>query len=141
VTAPQTQPDRGLPHNLDCDRDCLGGSLSGIAAVGECLGDERERAPRQTQDNQSAIAILNVGGLGFQDQTPSARAHHDMPLAAFDLLAGIIASRAAALGGFHALAVEHGGSQITEQILSQGRVEALISTTCCRAAASSRGQR
>lgn len=51
------------------DGDRLGGSLSGIAAVGERFGDKGERVPRQTQDDRGAISILNVRGLRLQDQT------------------------------------------------------------------------
>src|SRR5215210_2042922 len=98
-----------LSDDLDADRGRLGGSLAGIAAVGKCCGDERERAPRQAQDHTGTIPVLNVRRLGLQDQTASVSIDHHLALAAFDLLARIIASWAAALGGLHAFADKNGG--------------------------------
>ncbi len=66
-------------------------------------------APRQAQHYTGPIPVLHVSGLRLQDQTASVGVDHNLALAAFDLLAGIIASWATALGGLHALAVEHGG--------------------------------
>jgi hypothetical protein len=47
--------------------------------------------------------------VGLQDQTVSIGVNHHLALATCDLLARIIASRATAIGGLHALAVEYTG--------------------------------
>jgi hypothetical protein len=43
----------------------------------------------------------------IERQPAAVGVHHGVALAAFDLLACVVAARAAALGGLHALAVDH----------------------------------
>jgi len=47
----------------DRDQGSLIRRLAGIVAVGEGFDDKRQRAPRQIQDDQSAISVLHVRGL------------------------------------------------------------------------------
>src|SRR5215204_1154198 len=98
-----------LPDDLDGNAGGARGPLSGIARIREGFGDERERASRQPQDPRRAIPVLDVGWLGLQDEATPGGVDHDLPLAPLHLLAGVVASRAAALGGLDALAVEHRG--------------------------------
>jgi hypothetical protein len=49
---------------------------------------------------------LHIGGLDFSTDQQTQRVGDNLALAAFDLLAGIIAARTAALGGLDRLAVD-----------------------------------
>ena len=98
-----------LANDLDGDGGRGGGPLSRVATVGEGFRDEGERSTREPQQEGCAITVLNVGGLGLQDEAAPVRVDHDLALAALHLLARIVAARAAALGRLDALAVEHDG--------------------------------
>ena len=106
----------------------LAGPLSGKAHVRERLRDEREGAARQAQHERRSIPILNVGGLGLQDESAPVRVHHDLPLAPFHLLARVIAPRSPALGGLDALAVDHGcaGRRLAPDPLPVGHDEQVV---------------
>ena len=65
-----------------------------------------ERADR-SEHARGAIAILNVGLMHDQPDQIALRVGDDVALAALDLLSCVIAPRAAALRGFHRLAVNH----------------------------------
>ena len=79
--------------DLDVDgcRSC--GTLSGVAAVGEGLGHERERPTRQAQDDRGTVAILHAGGLRLKDQSASIGIDHDLALATFHLLSRHVANQ------------------------------------------------
>jgi hypothetical protein len=52
-------------------------------------------------------AVLHAGRMNHGADHQAQRVGHDMPLAAFDPFPGVEAPRAAAFGGFHALAVDN----------------------------------
>ena len=64
-----------------------------VAAVGEDALDEREPTAGLTQQLDSAVAILHVGGMDDDVQEQAERIDEDVPLAARDLLACIEALR------------------------------------------------
>jgi site-specific DNA recombinase len=97
-----------LLDDLDGDAGRVGRPVSGKAHVGERLRDERERAARQAQDEWCAVPVLNVGGLGLQNEGAPIRVHHRLPLAPLHLLARTIAPSTAALDGLDRLPVDHG---------------------------------
>ena len=83
--------------------------LPGIAAVSEDMAQPWiERADRG-EHAWGTIAILNAGFMHDEPDQMALRVGDDMTLAALDLLACVIAPRAAALRGFHRLAVNHSG--------------------------------
>ena len=96
----------GLADDLDIDGCRRRGALASVAAIGERLGYEGERAARETQHDRRAVTVLYAGGLRLEDQPAPVGIHHDLALAALHLLARIVAGRTAALGGLDALAVE-----------------------------------
>src|SRR5208282_4655393 len=58
-------------HDLDGDQHGRGDLLTGISAVGEDPLDEREDAARSPQEWSAAVAILDAGRMGFeQEATP-----------------------------------------------------------------------
>jgi len=97
-----------LVDDLDCDVGSLGDALMVVATIGPDLLDEREQAARDLQHCAAAFTILYIGGVGFNQQRPAIGIDQSMAFATLDLLARIIAARAAALGGFDALAVDDG---------------------------------
>ena len=97
----------GFSHDIDGYDGCGRGPVARIACIGKGLGDEREGPPRQAQHRSGPIAILHVGGLWVEDESASLRVNQGLTLAALDLLSRVVAARASALGGLHALAVEH----------------------------------
>ncbi len=67
---------------------------SPIAGVGEDALDEGEQAARAAvEDQPGAIAILDVGRVDDDVQQETEPVDEDVPLAAFDLLARVIARR------------------------------------------------
>lgn len=62
-----------------------------VAAVGKYLADKGIHAKQGRQDPYAAVAVLNVGRMDHGMQQQTYRIDEDMPLLAFDLLAGIIA--------------------------------------------------
>ena len=64
-----------------------------IAAVGEDALDERELTAGPAQQLDRAVAILHVGGMNHDVQEQAERVDEDVPLAARDLLARVIALR------------------------------------------------
>lgn len=82
----------GFAHDLDGeDRGCRR-SIARKARIGECLGDEGERATRQAQHRPSPIAIWNVGGLWTKDEGASVYINQNLTLAASHLFASIVAA-------------------------------------------------
>lgn len=65
-----------------------------IAGIGEDAFDEGKEAARASIENQSrAVTILHVGGMNDDVQEKAERIDEDVPLAARDLLARIVALR------------------------------------------------
>ncbi len=64
----------------------------------------------QLQYGRSAITVLNIGAVGDKANRQTERVGQNVALAAVDLLAGIEATDAAALGRLDALAVDHARS-------------------------------
>jgi hypothetical protein len=63
-----------------------------IAGIGEDAFDEGEQGSRaRVQHQRGAVAVLNVGGVDGDAQQQTERVDKDMPLAARDLLARVIA--------------------------------------------------
>jgi hypothetical protein len=56
-----------------------------------------DRAPGQAQHRNRSVAILDISGLGFEDQAAPVRVDHDLALAALHLLARIVAARSTTL--------------------------------------------
>src|ERR1700678_2796997 len=82
---------------------------AGVSAVGEDVAQPRiDRADRR-QDERSAVAILDVGGMDDDADEMALRVGDDVPLATHDLLAGVESARTAAFTGFRGLAVDHAG--------------------------------
>src|SRR3954463_2668290 len=100
---------RRLAHDLDGDDRRRGRLVAGVASIRKRFGHEGERAPGQAQHRNRSVAILDISGLGFEDQAAPVRVDHDLALAALHLLACIVAARSTTLSGLHALAVEHDG--------------------------------
>ena len=61
------------------------------------------------QEIGGTIAILDVGAVHHETDHQAERIDDDMTLAAFGLLARIVAPDAAAFRGFDALAIDHTG--------------------------------
>jgi hypothetical protein len=82
--------------------------VAGIAAIGEQVAQPRDAADDCSEQQRRPVTVLDIGGVGFNQQRPAIGIDQSMALAAFDFLARVIAPRAAALGGFDALAVDDG---------------------------------
>jgi hypothetical protein len=74
-----------------------------IGAVGKQLLKEWKLAKQRGEQQQAAIAILNVGGMDDGVQQQTERIDENMPLLALDQLAGIKAMRIDAGPPFSAL--------------------------------------
>ena len=80
------------PATRTCRRQ--GGECSLIAGIGKDLQNERPHSARSLIEHERrAVAILNVGGMNCNAQQEAERVDEDMPLAARNLLARIIALR------------------------------------------------
>jgi len=65
-----------------------------VSAVGKDAFDEREEVPGAAVEHEPcAIAILDVGGVDHDVQEETERIDENVPLAALDLLARIVALR------------------------------------------------
>jgi hypothetical protein len=74
-----------------------------IGAVGEQFPKEWKLAKQRGEQQQAAVAILNVGGMDDGVQQQTQRVDENMPLLALDQLAGIEAMRIDAGPPFSAL--------------------------------------
>jgi site-specific DNA recombinase len=74
-----------LAHDLDGDDRRRGRFVAGVASIRKRFGHEGERAPGQAQHRNRSVAILDVSGLGFEDQAAPVRVDHDLALAALHL--------------------------------------------------------
>tara|TARA_R110002167_G_scaffold253980_1_gene460254 strand:+ start:4056 stop:4733 length:678 start_codon:yes stop_codon:yes gene_type:complete len=70
-----------------------------------------ESPPHGLEDIDGAIAVLNIGGVHEDEDEKPAGIGQDVALPALDLLARVIATRAAAFGGFDRLTVDHTGTR------------------------------
>ena len=77
--------------------------VSSIAAVRKDMAQPWKTETGGLQHCGRAIAVLHIGALDEDHQQQSERVGQNVALAAFNLLARIIARNAAAFGGFHAL--------------------------------------
>lgn len=96
-----------LAHDLDADRGGTGDAVPCVAAIHEGELHEGTAPTRRTHQRRGAVTVLNVGRMVVERQPAAVGVHHRVPLAALDLLARVVAARAAALGGLDALAVDH----------------------------------
>gem|GEM_PF-4806596 len=99
-----------FPDNLDGNASRIPYPFSRVGGVSEGKFYEGKTAARCLEQRYGAIAILHRRRVDLQRQRPAVCIDHGVPLAALDLLARIIAARAASLGCFHALAVDDGGT-------------------------------
>jgi len=98
--------DRPLPRSSDG----IAEFVARIAAIGKNMAQPGEALPHSLEDIGRAIAVLNIGGMHENEDEEAAGVGQDVPLAAFDLLARVVAARAAAFGGFDRLVVDHTGT-------------------------------
>ncbi len=107
--------------------------LAGIAAIGEDKAQPWVERADRSEHARGTIAILNVGLMHNQPDQIALRVGDDVAFAAFDLLSCVIAPRAAALRGFHRLAVNHSGrrarlsaSRLARRHNERGSIEAKV---------------
>ena len=87
--------------------DPLGERLTGVAAIHPQDAEPGEPAQDPAQHLLCSIAFGGAGwGHGYAEHQPQG-IHQQMPLAAFDPLAGVIANRAAVTSGFYTLTVQN----------------------------------
>ncbi len=83
--------------------------VSGVATISKNVAQPRIRFSGRAQNGNRAVAVLNVGGMNLQSDQVARSVGDDVALAPFDLLADIVAARAATFRGFHRLTVDHVG--------------------------------
>ena len=64
-----------------------------VSAISKNAFDEREQSSRPAQQVNSAITVLNIGGMDDDVQQKAQRVDQDVPLATLDLLARVVARR------------------------------------------------
>ena len=84
--------------------------VAGIATIGEQVPEPREPVDDFSEQQRCPVTILDIGRVDQGVDEVALGVGQDMALAALDLLARIIATRAAALGGLDALAVDDAGA-------------------------------
>ena len=89
-----------------------GRDLALIAAVGEDQAEKGEAAADAREQRGQPVAVLDAGGMNDAAQQQAQRVDQDVALAAVDLLAGIVAARAAAFAGLDRLAVDDAGGRL-----------------------------
>src|ERR1035441_4192768 len=84
-----------------------------IGAVGKEPFQKRKQAEKRGQQQDAAVAILNIGRMNNRVQQQTLCIYQDVPLLALDELArvesGRIDARSAFFSAFHTLAVDDGG--------------------------------
>lgn len=83
--------------------------VSGVAAISKNMAQPGIGFSDRGQNGNRAVAVLNVGGMHMQSDQMARSVGDDVALAPIDLLAGVVAARAAAIRGFHRLTVDHAG--------------------------------
>src|SRR5580658_4501733 len=71
-------------------------AFGGIGGICEDALDERERTARGLKQRHGAIAILHRGRMDLERERPAVGINQGVTLAAFDLFAGVEASRTVA---------------------------------------------
>ena len=105
--------------------------LTGITCVGEDVTQPWKAVANGPQHIDRPVAVLDIGGMNEDEDQEAAGVGQDMALAAFHLLARVIARYSAAFRGFHALAVDHSGAGLAfaplnlAQVYHQHRVDAI----------------
>jgi hypothetical protein len=69
--APDTNSRAAFDDDLDDDTGCGSHMLAGIFAVSKSPLDEGEQAARGLYQRSSAVAILNIGGMRFEQEGAS----------------------------------------------------------------------
>ena len=97
----------------DFNSDGCGGSnsVAGVSAIGEDLFDKGEGPSRRAQQRPGAIAILNAGMVGFEDETAAIGVDKRVAFSALDLLTGVVPARTAAFRRLDALTVDDRGAR------------------------------
>jgi len=67
--------------------------VTGIASIGENMTHPGETTAHGFEDIDGAVTILDIGRVHEDEDQKPAGVRQDMPLPAFDILAGIIAAR------------------------------------------------
>lgn len=80
-------------------------------SIGEGQIDGGNAAPGRLQQRDGTVTVLHARRMHRHLQRPAVRVHHGVSLARLDLLARIVAARAASLGGLHALTVDNGSTR------------------------------
>ena len=101
---------RDFSDDLDSNAGRVSHAFGGVGSVSEGKFYEGKAAARGLEQGHGAIAILHGCRMDLQRQCPAIRIDHRVPLAAFDLLARIVAAGATSFGRFHGLAVNDGGT-------------------------------
>jgi uncharacterized membrane protein YedE/YeeE len=79
--------------DLDADIGGRRDAFRVVAAVGPDQADEREEGARDLRRRSTAVAVLDIAGMGFDKQGASIAIDQSMTLAPRDLLACIVAAR------------------------------------------------
>jgi hypothetical protein len=64
-----------------------------VSAISKDALDERKHLSRPTQQEEGSISVLNISRMHNDAQQEAQRVDQDVPLAAFDLLARVVARR------------------------------------------------
>jgi hypothetical protein len=98
-----------LTHDLDRDQGGHGDLFAGIPTVGEDPLDKWEGAARSLQKRPAAVAILDTGWMGLDNEATAIGVDQRVALAPVVRLARIVTARTAGFGGLDALAVNDRG--------------------------------
>ena len=116
TTKPLTQSERLTISVSSCVRILVSAAWKTgprIGAIGKEPFQKRKQAEKRGQQQDAAVAILNIGRTNNRVQQQTLCIYQDMPLLALDELArvesGRIDARSAFFGAFHTLAVDDGG--------------------------------
>lgn len=99
---------RDLAHDRDGDAGRVRDAHGRAGRIREGKSGEQETRPGSPDQGHDPVTVLHVGRMDLQRQGATVRVRHRMPLAALDLLACTVASRATRLGRLHVLAVDDG---------------------------------
>ena len=81
-----------LEHPASGGGSGLGGFLRVVAGIGEDALDEGKQRPCALVEHQGCtVAILDIGGMNGDAQQEAERIDKDVPFAALDLLARVVA--------------------------------------------------
>lgn len=102
--------------------------VAGIATIGEEMAQPGEAVDDFGEQQRCPITVLDIGRVDYGMDQIALGVGQDMPLAALDLLARIIAARTAALGGLDALAIDDAGAGrgFTAMNLARGHQQGMV---------------